>query len=189
MCPVKNLEDDTEFFKKFSWREIDTGVHLGGMLATRSVPQKGLPAVFGAIRNDNDFPITANFYVGIDPKDIKDCSKDVTEIIESGKVWYNGYFVVMKDKKKNKIGTHKMGLYTELKNAKQKAKKAARIALAATIGIKVGKIHGISLELKVVGPNTYKCPECNVPLEHMPVKEGSPIRFWVCKSCKNHWTI
>jgi hypothetical protein len=191
MCPVKNWDEVKDNFSdlKFIWREIDTGVDLGGSLATKSILQKSYGTVFAGIRNRDNMPITANFYVGIDPKSKQDCGKATTEIIEAGQVWYQIFNIPLKTRKQNKVGVHKMGFYTELRNAKQTAKKVARVALATFTGIKVGKIHGISLEFKVVGQNAYKCPKCNNFLTYRPLEKGKSTLFWVCETCRQNYTI
>ena len=191
MCPVKNWEEEKETFSKlkFFWREIDSGVDLGGTLITRTVLQKSHASVIVAIRNRLEIPIAANIYVGVDPKNKQDCYSAATDDIEGGQVWYESYVVSLKARKQNKIGTHKMGIFTELRNAKQKAKKAARIALATVTGISVGKVHGISLEFKVAAENTLKCPKCSNNLVFRPLKEGSSTLYWVCETCKQHYII
>lgn len=191
MCPVKNWDEEKEVFSKlrFFWREIDKGVDLGGGLATGVVLQKSYATVIAAIHNRSDFPIAANFYVGIDAKKKQDCDKDITDDIEGGQVWYESYIVQLKTRKQNKLGEHKMGFFTELRNAKQKAKKAARIALVAVTGISVGKIHGISLGFKVVAENTLKCPKCNSFLIYRPLKKGQSTHHWVCEICKQHYIL
>ena len=191
MCPVKNWDEEKEKFSKlkFFWREIDNGVDLGGALITRTVLQKSYASIIAAIRNRLEIPIAANVYVGIDPKNKQDCYKATTDDIEGGQVWYDQYVVPLKTRKQNKIGNHKMGLFTELRNAKQKAKKVARIALASVTGISIGKVHGMSLEFKLVAENTLKCPKCSNYLVFRPIKEGNKTPYWVCETCKQHYII
>lgn len=189
MCPIANWEDQKENLSNFYWREIDSGIHLGGMLTTRSVLQKTSSTGLMAIRNENNVPVVANFYFGIDPKNKQECSKATTDVIDSGQVWYGIFTIPLKARKQNKIGAHKIGLYTELRNAKQKAKKAARVALSALTGINVGKVHGISLEFNVVEANTIKCPDCGKFLVFRPLSKEKAALFWVCESCQKHWNI
>ena len=190
MSPVMNWDEWKEMFSpkiKFFWREIDNGIDLGGALVQKAVLQKNKAIVIAAIRNRSDLPIAANCYVGVDVKKKQECGKYTTDDIEGGQVWSIIWAVPLKTRKQNKIGTHNIGLFTELRNAKQKAKQAARIALADVPGISVGKVHGISLGFKVVGPNTLKCPNCNSFLNYRPLKEGSIDRHWVCETCKQHY--
>ncbi|MHA1672967.1 MAG: hypothetical protein ACTSYI_05015, partial [Promethearchaeota archaeon] len=125
--------------------------------------------------------ISAKIFLGVEPKNKKECVQADLGKIGSGEVGHHAYFVRIKKNKHKQAGVHHVSGFLEFKNAAGLMGKAARSLMKSAVGFSVGgKLKGTHVNFKV--SQTIDCPSCKNKMTFGRHENNYP--YWRCGPCK-----